>query len=75
MAEGQCPGAGGPPPVLAPETIMGQSKSEADEFINFSEVEHPREGKNKLFLVCEHCKCRVISPGYAAVVEKEVITT
>ena len=55
------------------DMIETQSKSKAEEFIQFSDVVNPGEGKNKLFLVCEHCKCRVIRPGYATLVEKEVL--
>ena len=49
-----------------------QSKSKAEELVEFKEVENPGEGTNKLFLVCDHCKCKVMRPGYARLVEKEV---
>ena len=51
-----------------------QSKSKAAELVEFKEVESPEEGKNKLFLVCDLCKCKVLQPGYARLVEKEVST-
>ena len=67
-------GAGSGPTMdeIAAGLKLGQSKSTGDVFIGFSEVENPREGKNKMVLVCQHCKCRVIRPGYATLVEKEV---
>ena len=37
--------------------MLGQSKS---------------TGKNKMVLVCQLCRCRVIRPGYATLVDKEV---
>lgn len=51
---------------------LGQSKSEGEVFIGFSGLENPREGKNRMVLVCQHCKSRVIRPGYATLVDKEV---
>lgn len=52
--------------------MLGQSKSTGDRFLEFSELESPRDGKNKMVLVCQRCKSRVIRPGYASLVEKEV---
>ena len=52
--------------------LMEQSKSEATDFVEFREVQSPEEGKNKLCLICEHCKCQVMRPGYGKLVEKEV---
>lgn len=51
---------------------LGQSKAVGDHFIAFSGLEDPREGKNKMVMVCQHCKCKVIRPGYATLVDKEV---
>ncbi len=31
-----------------------------------------QDGKNKLFLICDHCKCKVMRPGYGRLTEKEV---
>lgn len=52
--------------------MLGQSKATDDHFIGFSELDNPREGKNKMVLVCQLCKCKVIKPGYATLVDKEV---
>ena len=52
--------------------ISGQSKSMGEEFVQFSDLENPREGKNRMVLVCLHCRCKVIKPGYATLVDKEV---
>lgn len=52
--------------------LMEQSKSEATDLVEFREVQSPEEGKNKLCLICEHCKCQVMRPGYGKLVEKEV---
>lgn len=69
-------GAGSGPSMdeIAAGLKLGQSKSTGDVFIGFSELDNPREGKNKMVLVCQHCKCRVIRPGYATLVDKEVCT-
>ena len=40
--------------------------------MEFGDVERPEEGKNKMFLVCDYCKCKVMRPGYGKLVEKEV---
>ena len=54
--------------------VSGQSKSKESVFMKFTEVEEPScgEGKNKLHLVCQMCKCRVLRPGFGTLVEKEV---
>lgn len=52
--------------------IAGQSKSTGEEFLQFSDLANPREGKNELVLVCNYCRCRVIKPGYATLVDREV---
>lgn len=52
--------------------VSGQSKSKGEEFLQFGELENPKEGKNKLVLVCQHCRCKVIKPGFATLVDKEV---
>ena len=52
--------------------LMEQSKSEAMDLVEFREVQSPEEGKNKLCLICEQCKCQVMRPGYGKLVEKEV---
>ena len=68
------------PPTLAvsAETLtglMGQSKSSADELVEFKDLSEPKEGKNKLILVCFNCKCKIIRPGYCSLIEKEVQCT
>lgn len=82
MAEGE--GEAGPPsdpnsegrgPAMEDITsglMLGQSKSTGEEFLDFPDLENPREGKNKFVLVCQHCKCRVLRPGYGTLVDKEV---
>lgn len=57
---------------LSLDMISGQSKSESEEFVQFAEVENPKEGKNRLLLVCKHCKCKVMGGGYGTLVENEV---
>ncbi len=36
------------------------------------EYSHCQDDKNKLFLICDYCKCKVMRPGYGRLVEKEV---
>ena len=54
--------------------LTGQSKSNADTFLEFKDIENPEEGKNRLFIICDHCKCKVMRPGYGTLTEKEVST-
>ena len=49
-----------------------QSKSSSDMFLEFSELENMREDKNSKCLVCRHCKCKVLKPGYGTLLEREV---
>ncbi len=76
MAEGAGePSASGQIPAglgISAEKLMGQSKSSAEEFVDFKDLSEPQEGTNKLFLVCFNCKCKVMCPGYGTLVEKEV---
>ena len=78
MAEGEGSaaeaGATGGPSMdeITAGLIAGQSKSTGEEFLKFSQLESPGEGKNKLVMVCLHCRCKVIRPGYATLVDKEV---
>ena len=76
MAEGTGePSASGQIPAglgISAEKLMGQSKSSAEEFVDFKDLSEPQEGTNKLFLVCFNCKCKVMCPGYGTLVEKEV---
>ena len=78
MAEGGREGSSGEkaPDTLAvsPEALMGQSKSSAEELLEFRDLSAPKEGKNKLILVCFNCKCKIIGPGYCSLIEKEVST-
>lgn len=52
--------------------MVGQSKSTGEQFLGFSELEQPGDGKNKMVLVCQQCKSRVLRPGYGTLVDKEV---
>ena len=71
MAEGE--GAGSIPiSGLTAELLMSQSKSGSEDLLDFGQLENASDGKNKLFLVCEHCKCKVMRPGYGTLVEKQV---
>lgn len=79
MAEGQEPpgdsgggGRGVDPGEALQELIARQSKSSSESFVEFSELEKPEEGKNQKFLICVHCQCKVMKPGYGKLVEKEV---
>ena len=76
MAEGGREGSTGEkaPATLAvsSETLMGQSKSSAEELLEFRDLSDPKDGKNKLILVCFNCKCKIIRPGYCSLIEKEV---
>lgn len=54
------------------QLIARQSKSSSEAFIEFSELEKPEEGKNQMFLICVHCQCKVMKPGYGRLVDKEV---
>jgi hypothetical protein len=72
MAESQEPARGLSMEEIAAGLKLGQSKSTGDVFVGFSDLESPQEGKNRMVLVCQHCKCRVIRPGYATLVDREV---
>lgn len=77
MAEGGSqapPSGGGAAPVanISADILMGQSKSSAAKFVQFKELPEPHTGNNKLYLVCVHCKCTVMAPGYGLLVNKEV---
>ena len=60
--------------TLTNDLIFGQSKSESSQFIQFKELEEPESNKNKLFLVCLHCNCKIMAPGFGTLVKKEVFT-
>ncbi len=76
MAEGTGgPSASGQIPaglVISADKLMGQSKSSAEKFVDFKDLSEAQEDTNKLILVCFNCKCKVMSPGYGTLVEKEV---
>lgn len=57
---------------IASGLMLGQSKSTGEQFLGFSELEQPRDGKNKMVLVCQQCRSRVLKPGYGTLVDKEV---
>ena len=57
---------------ITAQLLMGQSKSNSEEFIEFSQLDEPEKDKNKMFLICKRCKCKVMRPGNGALVEKEV---
>ena len=58
--------------AITADMLMGQSKSSAAEFVQFKDLPEPHTSNNKMYLVCAHCKCTVMAPGYGALVEKEV---
>ena len=58
--------------TLTNELIFGQSKSGSSNFLKFKELEGAGAEKNKLFLVCLHCNCKIMAPGFATLVKKEV---
>lgn len=57
---------------LTNDIIFGQSKSESSNFVQFKDLEEVESGKNKLYLVCLHCNCKIMAPGYATLVKKQV---
>ena len=57
---------------LTNDIIFGQSKSGSSNFVRFKELEEVGSGKNKLYLVCLRCNCKIMAPGYATLVKKEV---
>ena len=67
-------GAGGRYISLAQlqQALAGQSKSGAKVFVQFSDLENPEEGKNRAYIICAHCQCKVLKPGFGKLVEKEV---
>ena len=80
MAEGQEPagdsGGGGSEAGQALQMLIAQqSKSLSESFVEFSELEKPEDGKNQKILICVHCRCKVMKPGYGRLVEKEVRMT
>lgn len=58
--------------AITADMLMGQSKSSAVEFIQFKDLPEPHTSSNKMYLVCAHCKCTVMGPGYGSLVQKEV---
>ena len=57
---------------LTNELIFGQSKSGSSDFTQFKQLEVMESDKNRLHLVCRHCNCRIMAPGYGILVKKEV---
>ena len=57
---------------LTNDIIFGQSKSGSSNFVQFKDLDDAESEKNKLYLVCLHCNCRIMAPGYATLVKKEV---
>ncbi len=57
---------------LTNDIIFGQSKSESSKFVQFKDLEDVGSEKNKLYLVCLHCNCKIMAPGYATLVKKQV---
>lgn len=57
---------------LSAELIAGQSKSKAESFLQFADVNESEDGRNTLVLVCKFCKCKVLKPGYGTMMKKEV---
>ena len=52
-------------------TSSRQSKSSSASFLEFRELEETGEAKNSVYLVCRSCRCKVLKPGYATLVERE----
>ena len=59
--------------ALGVPPLGGQTESGSDLHIQFAEVENPKMGRNKLTLLCKHCKCEVMRSGFGTLVENEVI--
>jgi hypothetical protein len=57
---------------LTNDIIFGQSKSDSSKFVQFKDLEDVGSEKNKLSLVCLHCNCKIMAPGYATLVKKQV---
>ena len=57
---------------LTNDIIFGQSKSGSSNFVRFKDLDDVGSEKNKLYLVCLHCNCKIMAPGYATLVSKEV---
>ena len=78
MAEGpgstKSPENGGETPSLDLTGALQphQSKSSSETFLEFRELEGAGEGKNRKCLVCRHCHCKVLKPGYGTLTEREV---
>ena len=76
MAEGDSSSADGAQQLggiqLTNDIIFGQSKSESSNFVQFKDLEEVESGKNKLYLICLHCNCKIMAPGYATLVKKQV---
>ena len=58
--------------TLTNDIIFGQSKSGSSQFLRFNDLGEVGAEKNKLYLVCLHCNCKIMAPGYATLVHKEV---
>lgn len=58
--------------TLTNELIFGQSKSASSKFLQFKDLEGAGSDKNRLHLICLHCNCKIMAPGYATLVKKEV---
>ena len=57
---------------LSAGLILGQSKSEAEEFISSQDLDLSENVKNTLMLVCQFCKCKVLRPGYGTMTKTRV---
>lgn len=51
-------------------SLTGQSKSLSDSFLEFHEID--QSDKDKYFLICMHCKCKVVRLKFGTFSEKEV---
>ena len=76
MADGENAGDGACAQIggfqLTNDIIFGQSKSESTNFVQFKNLEETELGKNRHFLVCLRCNCKILAPGYATLIEREV---
>lgn len=61
---------GAPLSVLDASSLSGQSKSSSESFQEFDEID--LSNKDKYFLICIHCKCKVMRASVGTLIQKEV---
>ncbi len=55
---------------LSAGLILGQSKSKAEEFVEFKDLKD--SDKNSSMIVCQFCRCKILRPGYGSLEKEEV---